>query len=84
MQQLDQCIALPVSEKEMKSAMELSLRWAQRCKTAFGDQPNKALFGIFQGGENVKIRERSAQALKEMNLKGMLLEGLQLVNRKVL
>ena len=31
--------------------MELSLRWAERCKTAFGDQPGKAMFGIVQGGD---------------------------------
>lgn len=74
--QLDQCIALPASEKEVESAMELSLRWAQRCKTAFGDQPDKALFGIVQGGDNMKMRERSAQALKEMGLKGYAIGGL--------
>ena len=31
--------------------MELSLRWAERCKAAFGDQPGKAMFGIVQGGD---------------------------------
>ncbi|WP_375660081.1 MULTISPECIES: tRNA guanosine(34) transglycosylase Tgt [unclassified Bartonella] len=74
--QLDQCIALPATEKEMEEAMELSLRWALRCKTAFGDQPDKALFGIVQGGDNMKLRERSAQALKEMDLKGYAIGGL--------
>ncbi|WP_041583241.1 tRNA guanosine(34) transglycosylase Tgt [Bartonella australis] len=74
--QLDQCIALPASEREMEMAMELSLSWAQRCKTAFGDQPNKAMFGIVQGGDNMKLRERSAQALKEMDLKGYAIGGL--------
>ncbi|WP_336294657.1 tRNA guanosine(34) transglycosylase Tgt [Bartonella sp. CB169] len=74
--QLDQCIALPASEKEIEAAMELSLRWAQRCKVAFGDQPGKALFGIVQGGDNLKLRERSAQVLKEMDLRGYAIGGL--------
>jgi queuine tRNA-ribosyltransferase len=38
--QLDECVALPAEPKRRSSAaMELSLRWAERCKTAFGDQP---------------------------------------------
>ncbi|OPB29739.1 tRNA-guanine transglycosylase [Bartonella sp. WD12.1] len=74
--QLDQCIALPASEKKIEAAMELSLRWAQRCKTAFGNQPDKAMFGIVQGGDSMKLRERSVQALKEMDLKGYAIGGL--------
>ncbi|MFT4321314.1 tRNA guanosine(34) transglycosylase Tgt [Bartonella bacilliformis] len=74
--QLDQCIALPAKEREIEAAMELSLRWAQRCKTAFGHQPEKAMFGIVQGGDNMKLRERSVLALKEMDLKGYAIGGL--------
>src|SRR5690606_22620272 len=61
--QLDECIALPAPEREIERAMELSLRWAERCKTAFGDQPGKAMFGIVQGGGKVHPRLRSAEAL---------------------
>ena len=74
--QLDQCVALPASFKEMEKAMELSLRWAERCKTAFGDQPGKAMFGIVQGGDNASLRERSANALKDLDLKGYSIGGL--------
>ena len=74
--QLDQCVALPASFKEMEKAMELSLRWAERCKTAFGDQPGKAMFGIVQGGDNASLRERSAHALKDLDLKGYSIGGL--------
>ena len=49
--QLDECVALPAEPKEIERAMELSLRWAERCKAAFGDQPGKAMFGIVQGGD---------------------------------
>ena len=74
--QLDECVALPAKEKEIERAMELSLRWAERCKTAFGDQPGKAMFGIVQGGDNAKLRVRSASALSAMDLKGYAVGGL--------
>ncbi len=74
--QLDECIALPAETKEVQRAMEMSLRWAERCKTAFGDQPGKAMFGIVQGGDNEDLRVRSAQALKSMDLKGYAIGGL--------
>lgn len=74
--QLDECTALPATFKTMEKAMELSLRWAERCKVAFGNQPGKAMFGIVQGGDNIDLRVRSAQALKEMDLKGYAVGGL--------
>lgn len=74
--QLDQCVALPTSKNEMERAMELSLRWAERCKSAFGDQPGKAMFGIVQGGDDESLRIRSANALKELDLKGYSIGGL--------
>lgn len=74
--QLDECVALPAEEKEIERAMELSLRWAERCKTAFGDQPGKAMFGIVQGGDKPHLRERSAAALAAMDLKGYAVGGL--------
>ncbi|RCS24548.1 tRNA guanosine(34) transglycosylase Tgt [Phyllobacterium salinisoli] len=74
--QLDECVALPAQEREMERAMELSLRWAERCRTAFGEQPGKAMFGIVQGGDNARLRTHSAEALKAMDLKGYSIGGL--------
>ena len=74
--QLDECVALPARPKEIERAMEMSLRWAERCKTAFGDQPGKAMFGIVQGGDIPALRIRSAQALHAMDLKGYAVGGL--------
>ncbi|MFD1197212.1 tRNA guanosine(34) transglycosylase Tgt [Brucella gallinifaecis] len=74
--QLDECVALPSPEKNTERAMELSLRWAERCKAAFGTQAGKAMFGIVQGGDNARLRERSAEALKAMDLKGYSVGGL--------
>jgi queuine tRNA-ribosyltransferase len=74
--QLDECVKLPCSDEEAERAMELSLRWAQRSKDAFGDQPGKALFGIVQGGAVEDLRVRSARALVDMDFKGYSIGGL--------
>ncbi|WP_294640563.1 tRNA guanosine(34) transglycosylase Tgt [uncultured Aureimonas sp.] len=74
--QLDECIRLPAERPEVERAMELSLRWAERCAIAFGDQPGKAMFGIVQGGDVVDLRVRSAERLRAMNLKGYAVGGL--------
>ncbi|MCY6380915.1 tRNA guanosine(34) transglycosylase Tgt [Hoeflea prorocentri] len=74
--QLDECVRLPADADEIERAMEMSLRWAERCKAAFGDQPGKAMFGIVQGGDVKALRERSAEALSAMDLKGYAIGGL--------
>jgi queuine tRNA-ribosyltransferase len=74
--QLDECVKLPCSDAEAERAMELSLRWAERCRTAFGDQPGRAMFGIVQGGAVPALRERSARSLAAMDLKGYAVGGL--------
>jgi queuine tRNA-ribosyltransferase len=74
--QLDECVALPAERKEIERAMEMSLRWAERCKVAFGNQPGKAMFGIVQGGDQPDLRVRSAQALASLDLKGYAVGGL--------
>ncbi|MEM8838968.1 MAG: tRNA guanosine(34) transglycosylase Tgt [Pseudomonadota bacterium] len=74
--QLDECVALPAPFEEMERAMELSLRWAERSKKAFGERPEQALFGIVQGGDNADLRERSADRLVDMDFKGYSIGGL--------
>jgi queuine tRNA-ribosyltransferase len=74
--QLDECIALPAEYKEMERAMELSLRWADRSKTAFNNQANRALFGIVQGGDSPELRARSAAGLRSIGFDGYAVGGL--------
>jgi queuine tRNA-ribosyltransferase len=74
--QLDECISLPAEREEMERAMELSLRWAQRSKDAFGAQPQRALFGINQGGDDPELRSRSAAGLKAIGFSGYAVGGL--------
>ncbi|MEH3146054.1 MAG: tRNA guanosine(34) transglycosylase Tgt [Methylobacterium frigidaeris] len=74
--QLDECVRLPAPESAVESAMRLSLRWAERCRIAFGDQPGKAMFGIVQGGDIPALRVESAKALVGLDLKGYAIGGL--------
>jgi queuine tRNA-ribosyltransferase len=74
--QLDECIPLPSERREMERAMELSLRWAQRSKDAFGNQPHRALFGIVQGGDDEELRARSAAGLRSIGFDGYAVGGL--------
>ncbi len=74
--QLDECVRLPADRREIERAMEMSLRWAERCAVAFGNQPGKAIFGIVQGGDQPDLRIRSATELAAMDLKGYAVGGL--------
>ena len=74
--QLDECIALPAEPTEIERAMDMSVRWAERCKVAFGTQPGKAMFGIVQGGDQPGLRVKSAEALRALDLKGYAIGGL--------
>jgi queuine tRNA-ribosyltransferase len=76
--QLDECIALPATEKRMIEAMELSLRWAERSRRAFQSvaQPGRGNFGIVQGGTNEKLRHRSAAGLIDIGFEGYAVGGL--------
>ncbi len=51
------------TEREARSSMELSLRWAKRCQAEFTklENPN-ALFGIVQGGMFENLRQESLDA----------------------
>jgi len=75
--QLDECVRLPADRREIERAMQLSLRWAERCKRAFEAAPaGRALFGIVQGGDDRKLREDSVHALTDMGFDGYALGGL--------
>ncbi len=65
------------TEAEARVSMELSLRWAGRCKTEFArlENPN-ALFGIVQGGMFEHLRDESLQALVDMDFPGYAVGGV--------
>jgi queuine tRNA-ribosyltransferase len=72
----DECPALPATDEAVAASMQLSMRWAERSRDAFGDRPGHALFGIMQGGVNRDLREESAEALKAIGFDGYAVGGL--------
>jgi queuine tRNA-ribosyltransferase len=73
------------TEREARSSMELSLRWARRCLDEFrrGENPN-ALFGIVQGGMFEGLRQESLDALVELDLPGYAIGGVSVGEPKEL
>ncbi len=74
--QLDECPALPAPREAVEKAMQLSLRWAKRCKDAFGARPSQSLFAIVQGGVDAELRRQSAEALVREGFDGYGIGGL--------
>jgi queuine tRNA-ribosyltransferase len=78
--QFDECTPHPATEREARESMELSARWAARCKVAHAGGPagtgQPALFGIVQGGMQVPLRHESLQRLTEIGFDGYALGGL--------
>jgi len=70
----DECTPYPATETIAKSSMELSLRWAERCKQAHTTK--NALFGIVQGGMHEALREQSLNSLTDMGFDGYAIGGL--------
>ena len=71
----DECTPYPATVKEASDSMQLSLRWAARCKDAHGDNPS-ALFGIVQGGMHESLRQESLDGLVEIGFDGYAIGGL--------
>ena len=75
--QLDECTKLPATRAELERAMQLSLRWGERCKRAFeGAGPGRALFGIVQGGDQPDLRLASVKGLIDTGFPGYAIGGL--------
>ncbi len=74
--QFDECTAFPAEPKVAAESMELSLRWAARCRKAFVERPGYAVFGIVQGSVFPELRERSALGLIDLDFGGYAIGGL--------
>ena len=77
----DECTPYPATPETARASMELSLRWAKRCRVAHGDHP-AALFGIVQGGMYAELRRESLAGLKEIGFDGYALGGLSVGERE--
>ncbi|MEJ2095926.1 MAG: tRNA guanosine(34) transglycosylase Tgt, partial [Deltaproteobacteria bacterium] len=82
---LDQCTAYPAEHKQAEQALELTSRWAKRCRTAGEKNPSTgALFGIVQGGMYKDLRQRSLEDLSAIGFDGYAVGGLSVGEPKEL
>ncbi|MBK25299.1 MAG: tRNA guanosine(34) transglycosylase Tgt [Halobacteriovorax sp.] len=71
----DECPALPATKEDLRKSMELTLRWAKRCKD-YELKSHQHLFGIVQGGLHFDLRTECMQRLEELDFPGLALGGL--------
>jgi queuine tRNA-ribosyltransferase len=79
----DECPPYPADYSYVRKSMELTTRWAKRCKES-KRRDDQALFGIVQGGMHRDLRERSASELCEIGFDGYALGGLSVGEEKPL
>ena len=73
---MDECPKKSDDYDLIKDSMNLSLYWAHRSKKAFGIKPDKALFGIIQGGLFKDLRIKSLNELIKIGFDGYAMGGL--------
>lgn len=73
----DECTPYPADYQTARESMEMSLRWAERSRSAFNQYQNpNALFGIVQGGMYADLRQRSLSELMKIGFDGIAIGGL--------
>jgi queuine tRNA-ribosyltransferase len=88
---LDECPALPSTAEVIDRSLELTARWASRCRTRFLERrhsaPSAAMgsaaalgsaaqFGIVQGGAFAELRRKSAELTVSIGFEGYAIGGL--------
>jgi queuine tRNA-ribosyltransferase len=86
---LDECPALPSTANVIDKSLEMTARWARRCRDRFlelkmipgplGESvstQNSALFGIVQGGTFPELRAKSAELTVSIGFDGYAIGGL--------
>ncbi len=88
----DECLPYPTTPAKTAESTEMTLRWAQRCKTHWlelmdsDDKPGEkpTLFGIVQGGTDTEWRKISARKTVELDFPGYGIGGLSVGEPKSL
>ena len=73
---MDECPKKTTDFKKIEDSMNLSIYWAKRSKEEFGINPEKALFGIVQGGLFDDLRIKSINELIKIGFDGYAIGGL--------
>jgi len=71
----DQCTPFPADHRRLKRAVERTIRWAKRCKTAHAN-PAQLLFAVVQGGIDLQLRSHCAGELVRLDFDGYAIGGL--------
>jgi queuine tRNA-ribosyltransferase len=77
----DECLRYPATYDATRVSMELTGRWARRCRTA-KQRDDQALFGIVQGGMFHDLRTASAKQILELDFDGYAIGGLSVGETK--
>ena len=76
---LDECPPYPCEHEYAARSLELTARWAARCKSTLRNQKSEIrplLFGIVQGGTFEELRRASAEATVEIGFDGYAIGGV--------
>jgi len=85
---LDECPGLPATEEMLRSSVELTARWASRCRTRLLElreggvasvthiNKGQVQFGIVQGGTSSNLRQLSAERTLAVGFEGYAIGGL--------
>jgi len=79
----DECPPQPSDYAYLKNSMEMTLRWAKRCKKAHRN-PNQQLFGIVQGGMEKTLRKASVEGTVRIGFPGYAIGGMSVGEEKAL
>ena len=72
----DECPASTAPAAVQRGAIERTIRWADRCKTAHARPDDQSLFGIVQGGLDPELRAFCAAELATLDFPGYAVGGL--------
>ncbi len=72
----DECVHYGADHEYTRKSMEMTHRWAKRCKDAQKYPEKQAIFGIIQGGMYKDLRTESAEVMSEMDFPGYSIGGL--------
>ncbi|WP_195269315.1 tRNA guanosine(34) transglycosylase Tgt [Eubacterium sp. 1001713B170207_170306_E7] len=78
----DECAPADADYEYTKKSMEMTTRWAKRCKDAHKRPDDQALFGIVQGGMYEDLRAESVKGLTEIDFPGYSIGGLSVGESK--
>jgi queuine tRNA-ribosyltransferase len=85
---LDECPALPATESDLRASVELTARWAARCRQRLSQIRSEAVagvavcnqgqaqFGIVQGGTSPDLRALSVERTVAIGFEGYAIGGL--------